>query len=211
MTHLQTPVQKLNDRHIATIDEYMVNGFRKAEAMVVAGYKESYARRFAWAFFKQPLIREEIEKRRRMTRARVEVTEQRIVQEYAKIAFASFGDYVTIDEDGYAHIDLRGADDDMMAAIGEYTVESYMEKDGDDIRTVKKAKFKLSDKKAALDSLARHLGMFKDRIEVDGEVKVVEALQAARKRLGKPDDGRSHVTPGDDAKVINGVSEEVDA
>ena len=40
---------------------------------------------------------------------------------------------------------------------------------GDDARDVKRTRFKLADKKAALESIGRHLGMFTDKIKVGGD------------------------------------------
>ena len=40
---------------------------------------------------------------------------------------------------------------------------------GEDARDVKRTRFKLADKKAALDDIGRHLGMFTDKIKVGGD------------------------------------------
>ena len=40
---------------------------------------------------------------------------------------------------------------------------------GEDARDVKRTRFKLADKKAALESIGRHLGMFTDKIKVGGD------------------------------------------
>jgi len=46
-----------------------------------------------------------------------------------------------------------------MAAVSEITVDTRREA-GDTPATIEKVKFKLYDKKGALDSLSRHLGLF---------------------------------------------------
>ncbi len=46
------------------------------------------------------------------------------------------------------------------AALQEVTVEDFTEGRGEDKRDVRRVKFKLYDKRAALVDLGRHLGMF---------------------------------------------------
>jgi len=48
------------------------------------------------------------------------------------------------------------------------TVKDYVEGRGEDAREVKRVRFKLADKRAALVDLGRHLGMFVDRHEHSG-------------------------------------------
>ena len=58
---------------------------------------------------------------------------------------------------------------DKAAAIREFVVDEYMDGRGEDARPVKRTRFKLADKKAALESIGRHLGMFTDKIKVGGD------------------------------------------
>ena len=44
--------------------------------------------------------------------------------------------------------------------LAEVTVEDFVDGRGEDARAVKRVKFKLHDKRAALVDLGRHLGMF---------------------------------------------------
>lgn len=96
------------------------------------------------------------------------ITKERILSELAKIGFANMLDYITTQDDGSAIVDLSKLDRDQAAAISEVTVDSYVEDGGDDDqpRMVKKIKFKLMDKRAALVDMGKHIGMFIDRREV---------------------------------------------
>ena len=96
---------------------------------------------------------------------RNEITVDKIVQELAKIAFANMLDYIRITEDGGAAVDLSTLDHEQAAAISEVTSEIYMDGRGDDSERVKRTKFKLADKRAALVDLGKHLGMFVERRE----------------------------------------------
>ena len=89
---------------------------------------------------------------------RTGVTIERVVQEYARIAFADMRRFASVGPGGVALVDSEDWTDDDAAAVAELAESTS--KDGGSIR------FKLHSKVAALDSLAKHLGMFK---ESDGE------------------------------------------
>ena len=59
---------------------------------------------------------------------------------------------------------------DQAAAIQEFVVDEYMDGRGEDARPVKRTRFKLADKKGALVDIGRHLGMFNDKLKVEGEM-----------------------------------------
>ena len=54
---------------------------------------------------------------------------------------------------------------------------------GDAARNVKRVKIKLADKKGALDSLAKHLGMFTDRMRMEVTDSLAQAMARAAKRV----------------------------
>ncbi|WP_435008001.1 terminase small subunit [Tundrisphaera lichenicola] len=118
---------------------------------------------------------------------RHDVTVDRVLAEYAKLAFLDIRK--AFDEQG----NLKGIhelDDDTAAAIAGLEVEvkrtsgevdeelEGQPHDGALRRqhgtTARLHKIKLSDKRAALDSLARHLGMFVDRSEVTHRKPITE-------------------------------------
>ena len=89
------------------------------------------------------------------------VTIDRVLEEYAKLAFY---DARKLFDDNGAVLPLSQWPDDEAAAIGGLEVAETGLGDGDALGVVKK--LKLIDKRGALDSLARHLGMFVDKKEV---------------------------------------------
>lgn len=102
---------------------------------------------------------------------RTEITADKVLQELAKLGFADMKNYLSFrtgltivghDKDGdpivdTAHIiEMKDSEEVDGSVISEVSV-----KDG-------ALKFKLHDKKGALDSIARHLGMFdKDTLNVN--------------------------------------------
>jgi len=90
------------------------------------------------------------------------VTAERVVNELAKIAFASMGDFVTLTASGDPYIDLSKATPDQLAALSEVTVEDFTDGRGDDARDVRRVKIKLGNKHGALVDLGKHLGIFRE-------------------------------------------------
>lgn len=86
-----------------------------------------------------------------------------VVAELAKIGFASAKHYLRVTSAGDPAVDLSDLDDDQFAALAEVTVEDYVDGRGDDARDVRKVRFKLHNKQAALVSMLEHLGGFPAR------------------------------------------------
>ena len=118
---------------------------------------------------------------------RHDVTIDRVLAEYAKLAFLDIRK--AFDADGNL-IPIHALDDDTAAAIAGLEVDKKVSKttdeNGDPVVESYLHKIKLSDKKGALDSLAKHLGMFVDRTEITG--KDGAPLEAVKIYL--PDNGR---------------------
>ena len=98
---------------------------------------------------------------------RTEITQDRVLQELALIGFADMGDYLQLGEDGVARLDWSRLPAGATKVISEITQDVYVEGSGKDAKQVKKTKFKLHDKRAALVDMARHLGMFIDRFKIE--------------------------------------------
>lgn len=119
------------------------------------------------------------------TAKRHNVTVDKIVRELALIGFSNMLDYMRTQEDGSAYLDFSALTRDQAAAIGEVTSEVYMDGAGEDAKPVKRTKFKLSDKRAALVDLGKHLGMFVERHEVKSEVKITSAVDEITSRIAR--------------------------
>ena len=79
-----------------------------------------------------------------------------IIAELEKIGFSSMGDYLHITSDGDPYIDLSKATPEQLDALGEVTVDDYVEGRGEDARDVKRVKIKLLDKKGSLVDLLKY-------------------------------------------------------
>ncbi len=134
--------------------------------------------------------------------ARYECTPAKIIAELCKLAFSNMQDY-TIELDGELIHDFTGVDRAQMAAVSEITVEEYTEGRGDNARNVKKTKFKLASKQAALDSLAKILRMGVDAekpsVTIDNRTISVNVLEPEQR-----DQLRSLLEHAKNATTTNG-------
>src|SRR6185312_15735823 len=114
----------LKARQLRFCQEYLIdlNGSRAA---VRAGYSASGAGLQASRLLANDKVSLEIAKLRAAQEKRLEITADRVLKEWGKIAFANLGDYMTVLEDGTAIVDLSGMTPDQAAALGEVTVDEY--------------------------------------------------------------------------------------
>lgn len=149
------------------VEEYLVD-LNATQAAIRAGYSERTARSVGSENLTKPDIRAAIESKRAELSARHNVTLDRIVGELAKIGFANMADYMRATAGGDPYLDFASLSRDQAAALAEVTVEDFCDGRGEDARDVRRVKFKLWDKRAALVDLGKHLGMFVERHEHAG-------------------------------------------
>lgn len=118
-------------------------------------------------------IAERMEERQKRT----EVTQDRVVQELAAIAFARATDYAEIVDGSVRIRNTGGLSDEQIRAIAGI-------KEG-----ANGIEVKLNDKQKALELLGRHLGMWNDKLDInapaiDDSIKEMEAYFERRKASG---------------------------
>lgn len=158
-----TPKQKI------FADEYLIdlNATRAYKAAYPSVKKDDTAAAAGARLLRDVKVAAYIQERMDARAQRTEITQDRVLQEYARIAF--FDPRKLFNDDGRP-LHLSELDDDTAAAVAGLEVNELYDGDGESIGDVKK--YKIADKKGALDSLARHLGMFNDRIQMTGQLKV---------------------------------------
>lgn len=137
-------------------------GMSLERAYEAAGYRpdKKHAHTLRWT----PQIAERIEEIQTTAAAKVGVTVERIVSELAKIAFANAGDYFAWGPGGVTINPSADLTADQRSVIAEVS-ETRSETGGS-------IKIKLSDKQTALEKLGRHLGMFKENVQVSGHLQI---------------------------------------
>lgn len=136
----------MNRRQARFAAEYQVD-LNAARAAARAGYHPDSGKRL----LRRPEIMAAVRAGEAARAARLDLSAERVLAEYARIAFANIADYARFGPDGVELNDVTGLTHDQTAAVAEVT-ESKTASGG----TVR---FKLHDKLAALGALARHLGL----------------------------------------------------
>lgn len=182
------------------VDEYLID-LNATQAAIRAGYSEKTARSISNENMTKPDIQAAIEKGMQARSGRVEITQDMVLRELAKIGFSDIRKVVRWGETqvrmvdgeddgpedmvpyhGLALIDSTEIDDNTAGAIAEVS----QGKEG--------LKVKLHDKKGALVDIGRHLGMFSapqhsvleaelKRIEIENRRLINEKL---RRELNPP-------------------------
>jgi phage terminase small subunit len=138
------------------------------EAARRAGYSDATARQAGYENLTKPDIKAAIQEELRTRLAALGVHAQRVMQEYAAIAFSDAGD--VLDFDG-PELKLRPPPEIPSAArraIQSVKVKRYVESNGDAARTVELTEFKWWSKSDALLQLGKYLGLLKERVEHTG-------------------------------------------
>ncbi|SDU02062.1 MULTISPECIES: terminase small subunit [Pseudomonas fluorescens group] len=185
------------------VDEYLID-LNATQAAIRAGYSERTARSISNENLTKPDIQSAIEKGMKARSSRVEITQDMVLKELAKIGFSDIRKVVRWGETqvrmvdgeddapedmvpyhGLALIDSTEIDDNTAGAIAEVS----QSRDG--------LKVKLHDKKGALVDIGRHLGMFSPpgHADLDTELKRIEVEnkrllnEKLRRELEDPNQG----------------------
>ncbi len=142
------------------VQEYIID-FNGTKAIERAGYKAKGAAIAATKLLMKPKIQAAIALAVEQRAERTGVQADMVVQELARLGFSNMADYVTWGPTGVTLKTSEELTENQARAVVE--VSETVTENG---RTVK---FKLHDKKGALDSLAKHLGMFIERKEITGK------------------------------------------
>lgn len=156
------------------IDEYLID-LNAGAAARRAGYSPRTAARQGEYVVHFPHVAAEIARRMAARAKKAGITAEWVLERYRRIADADLRDLY--DERGNLK-PIREMPDELATAIAGIESEH-----GVGATTVKKVR--RWDAVKALDSLARHLGMFVDRSEVTVTGNLAERLEALRKRRGK--------------------------
>ena len=150
------------------VQEYLVD-LNATQAAIRAGYSKRTAEWIGPQLLGKTHVAEAVQGAMAKREDRTEITQDRVLKEYAKLAFLDPRRFY--DDDGQL-LQVHELPEDVAAALS--SMEVVTERAGELELAVRKIKF--SDKKAALDSIARHLGMFKDKTELTGDFPVLNLV-----------------------------------
>lgn len=156
---------KLTEKQSRFVEEYLID-LNATQAAIRAGYKRSeYTDTNANKILENTRVAEEIEKKMAERSKRTGINQDRVIQELAKLAFVNAADVIDVDT-----ATVRGdAKPEDLACIASVKVKRTTK--GKSVIEEREVRF--YDKKDSLVQLGRHLGMFKDKVEVGGSIPVV--------------------------------------
>lgn len=147
------------------IEEYLID-LNATQAAIRAGYSEKTADKIGHENLVKPEIKKALDVAMKERSERTQVTADMVVKELAKIGFSNMRKFASWSKDGVSLIDSETLDEDDAACVQE--VSQTITEAGGSI------KFKLHDKKSALDSLGKHLGMFVEKIQHTGAIEFTD-------------------------------------
>ena len=144
-------------------DEYLIdlNATRAYRVAYPSVKKDEVAAVNGSKLLRNTKVQGYISERMQARQERTEVTQDMVVRELAAIGFAKLTDYVEIRPGGTVHIKpTTDLSDQQIGAIAGI-------KEG-----ANGIEIKLNDKEKALELLGRHLGMWNDKLKVEGDVEI---------------------------------------
>lgn len=166
---------KLTEKQKRFVEEYLID-LNATQAAIRAGYSEKRASEIGYQQLQKTTVQEAIQKAKDERSKRTEITADMVLREYAKLGFSNISDYLKVNTREVV-VDYDRDEEGRKIPIKEWSqsVELF-DTDGisrekmDAVAEIKQTKdgiaLKLHDKKGALDSIARHLGMFNDNINI---------------------------------------------
>lgn len=173
---------KLTDKQRIFANEYLVdlNATRAYKAAYPSCKKEETAAQAGSRMLRNVKVKEYIDKRMREREIRTEITQDKVLQELATIAFSNGTDFAKVVEKNETRPvyndngDIIGKEEITYKDVELEITDNLPMNKKKAIAAIKNTKFGIAvetcDKVKALELLGKHLGMFKDKLEVTGNI-----------------------------------------
>lgn len=169
---------KLTPKQKAFVEEYLID-LNATQAAIRAGYSKKTAYRTGADNLIKPQIQSEIQKAMKEREKRTEITQDKVIKELAAIAFANGVDFAQVVEEpliinGSYVMNPDTGELKKHEVVKIVPTDKLPEEKQKAISGIKETKFGIEvatcDKVRALELLGKHLGMFKEKIEVSGSI-----------------------------------------
>jgi phage terminase small subunit len=178
----------LNAKRRKFVREYLLD-LNATQAAIRAGYSRKTAGEIGHRLLKKVEIKKAIQRGMDAKAKRYEISQRRILEELAIVAYSDLKHYMDIDPDTGA-IRAKGFEDmpektsRALRAIKEDRVIKE-DADGHKVTVFDKIRFELHDKLKALELLGKHIGMFADKMDLSGDVSVTVKKIISDERPGE--------------------------
>ena len=159
----------------------VARGKSQSEAYTIAGYSENASN--ASVLAAQEHVAKRINEIKLIAAQRASVSAERVLAELARIGFSDITNAVKVLNGKVVLSDTAELGPDITAAIAEI-------RQGRDGVSVK-----FHDKRAALENLGKHLGLFKENIDLNVNVSLADLVNGSYKLE------RGEITPGEPAAI----------
>lgn len=150
---------KLTAKQQRFCDEYLID-LNATQAAIRAGYSPKTACEQASRLLANVKVQDEIAREMAERSKRTGINQDRVLMEIAKMAFVNIDDVIDLNT---AEVKQTATKDDLacIQAVKIKPTEFGTERE-----------IKLCDKKSNLELLGKHLGMFKDKVEVEADMEL---------------------------------------
>jgi len=154
---------KLTGKQERFIEEYLID-LNATQAAIRAGYSVRTATAIGSENLRKPHVLVALQDRRQQLADEAGITPERVIAEYARLAFASITDVVSWNEKRLTVVPSAALSEAAAAAVKKVraTVKEMPQEDGEPTAKIL-IEVEMHDKKAALDSLAKTLHLFGER------------------------------------------------
>lgn len=169
----------LNEKQRLFAKEYLVD-LNASKAALRAGYAAASAYNQGHELLKnefvQSVIQEEMDKRA----AKVDLSAEKVLTEILKLATS---DLRKLFDDKGGLLPPEKWPDDVAASVSSIEIDELFDGFGQDRHQIGfTKKVRLWDKTKSLELLGRHLKLFTDKLEVEGDLSIAESMRKARER-----------------------------
>jgi phage terminase small subunit len=163
------------------VEEYLVDG-NATKAAMRAGLRGRDPSSAGSKMLRGRMVTQAIERERERSMERIRISRDRVLTEYARVAFAEIGDIADWDEDGMRLKPKR--------AIGKHDRAAVLELSARNGQDGAATRIRMHSKMKALDALAKHLGLWGGKrgpgtVDADGQwlINGRDAREALRERF----------------------------
>ncbi len=183
-----------NPRH-ETFAQNVARGKSFNEAYTIGGYQENGGN--ASTLAARPEVAKRITEIKSIAAMRAQVSAERVLAELARIGFADITEAVQVKNGKVMIVDTAELSPDITAAISQIA------------ETKEGVSVKFHDKRAALENLGKHLGLFKENIDLNVNVSLADLVNGSYKLEAEPaviehdpDEDMAAIAPSDVAGAV---------
>jgi len=173
---------KLTAKQKAFVAEYLID-LNATQAAIRAGYSERTAEQMAYKLVQKSSVQEAIQEAMKNREQRTQITQDKVLNELAKIAFANGTDFASLKTGTKKEQVWNEETQEYEEVEVEKQFVQFVDTDTlppdkkAAIAAIKETRYGIAvescDKVKALELLGRHLGMFNDKVKIESDVTLV--------------------------------------